>query len=71
MKKASLKLETLACPSCVVKIQKAVESVGGVEKKSVTVRFNASKVNFAYNEEETDIEKVKQAIEKIGYQLVV
>ena len=34
MKKATLQLETLTCPSCALKIENAVKSVNGVEKES-------------------------------------
>ena len=46
MKKATIQLETLACPSCVQKIENAVKSLSNVEKESVNVLFNASKVKF-------------------------
>ena len=35
MKKATLQLETLTCPSCAQKIENAVKSLNGVEKKAL------------------------------------
>lgn len=41
MKKATIQLETLTCPSCVQKIEQATKSQVGVEKESVKVLFNS------------------------------
>jgi len=71
MKKGILKLETLVCPTCILKIEKAVKSVVGVEKNSVIVKFNASKVHFDYDDTKTSIDEIKDVIEKIGYQVMV
>lgn len=37
MHKATIQLETLACPSCLQKIDNAVKSLKGVDKESVNV----------------------------------
>ncbi len=70
MKKAEIKLETLTCPSCLVKIDKAVKSVKGVDKKSVDVLFNSSKVKFDFNDETTNVDDVVKAINKVGYEVL-
>lgn len=70
MKNAEIKLETLTCPSCLAKVDKAVKSVKGVNKKSVDVLFNSSKVKFEFNEEITEVEEVVKAINKVGYQVL-
>ena len=44
MKKATLQLETLSCPSCMAKIEGAVKNIDGVEKDTIKVLFNASKL---------------------------
>ncbi|MDO5302202.1 MAG: heavy-metal-associated domain-containing protein [Tissierellia bacterium] len=67
MKKATIQLEDLACPSCGVKIEGAVKAVDGVDKDSAKVLFNASKVKLEFDEEKTDIKTIEQSIEKIGY----
>jgi copper chaperone len=44
MQKATIQLETLTCPSCMLKIEGAVKSIDGVDKDSLNVSFNTSKV---------------------------
>ncbi|NLJ41929.1 MAG: heavy-metal-associated domain-containing protein [Clostridiales bacterium] len=67
MKKATIQLDTLACPSCVQKIENAVKSMDGVEKDSVKVLFNASKVKFDFDEERLSVEDTEKAITALGY----
>ncbi|NLA14491.1 MAG: metal-binding protein, partial [Tissierellia bacterium] len=35
MQKATIQLETLTCPSCMLKIEGAVKSIDGVDKDSL------------------------------------
>ena len=49
MKKATIQLETLACPSCVQKIENTVRSFNGIEEESIKILFNASKVRFDFD----------------------
>lgn len=70
MQKAVIQLEALACPSCLNKIDKAVKSLDGVEKDSVNVMFNASKVKLNFNEEIITIEKIENAITSLGYEVI-
>ncbi|WP_462421492.1 heavy-metal-associated domain-containing protein [Salinicoccus sp. Marseille-QA3877] len=67
MQKATIQLETLSCPSCLQKIDNAVKGVDGVEKDSVKVMFNASKVKVNFDGEATTIENIENVIEKLGY----
>ncbi|NLN04736.1 MAG: metal-binding protein [Clostridiaceae bacterium] len=69
MKSATILLETLACPSCMQKIDKAVKSVDGVDKESVNVMFNASKGKLQFDPEKTTIDNITDAIGKIGYEV--
>ena len=69
MQKATIQLEALTCPSCMQKIDKAVKSVDGVNKESVNVMFNASKVKFEFDEEKISIEKIANAITSLGYEV--
>ncbi|MDD7463189.1 MAG: heavy-metal-associated domain-containing protein [Anaerococcus sp.] len=69
MKKATIQLEDLACPSCAVKIEGAVKNVDGVEDDSVKVLFNASKVKLNFDDKKTKIEDIENSIEKIGYEV--
>ncbi|MBG9984976.1 cation transporter [Aerococcaceae bacterium DSM 111022] len=69
MLKAIIKLETLACPSCLAKIEAAVKNVSGVDKDSVKVMFNASKVKVNFNDS-TNIEVIEKAIQTMGYSVI-
>ncbi|NLY53550.1 MAG: metal-binding protein [Firmicutes bacterium] len=69
MKKATLQLETLACPSCMQKIENAVKSLDGIDKDSVKVLFNSSKVKFDFDSEKLSVEAVERAINALGYEV--
>lgn len=69
MQKATIQLETLTCPSCVMKIENATKSLEGVDKDSVKVLFNSSKLKFDFDEEKVEIEDVENAIKKLGYEV--
>ncbi len=69
MKKATLQLETLTCPSCMQKIEAGIKSFEGVYVDSINVSFNSSKAKFNFDEEEVSIEDVESAIDKLGYEV--
>lgn len=69
MKKATIQLETLTCPSCLQKIDKAVKSLDGVDKESVNVMFNSSKVRLNFDEEKVTIDNIENAITALGYEV--
>ena len=50
MKKATIQLETLTCPSCMTKIEAALKGLNGVNKDSLNVSFNTSKAKVDYDE---------------------
>ncbi len=70
MQKATIQLETLICPSCVQKIEKATKSLSGVEKESVKVSFSSSKVKFDFDEEKISVKDVEMAIAALGYEII-
>ena len=67
MHKATIQLETLTCPSCMQKIDKAVISLEGVDKESVNVSFNTSKVKLNFDGEKVGIEEIEKTIIALGY----
>ena len=69
-KTASLQLETLTCPSCMLKIEGALKGVEGVEQDTVKVLFNSSKVKLEFDEEKSSIEEIEAAITKMGYDVL-
>lgn len=70
MNKATIQLEPLACPACLQKIDKAVKSLEGVDKESVNVLFNASKVKLSFDAEKLSIDQIEKAIAAIGYEVI-
>lgn len=70
MQKATIQLETLTCPSCMQKIENGVKSLDGVDKKSLKVLFNSSKVRVEYDDEKVSIKDIVNAIDKLGYEVL-
>lgn len=70
MNKATIQLETLTCPSCLQKIEGALKGLDGVDKDSVKVMFNASRVKVDFNDSEVKIEDIENSIEKLGYGVI-
>ncbi|HZJ56795.1 MAG TPA: heavy-metal-associated domain-containing protein [Clostridia bacterium] len=61
-------LETLTCPSCMVKIEGALKRTKGVEKSRVL--FNSSKAKVTFDENVVDSATIKEAIETLGYEVL-
>ena len=70
MQKATIQLETLACPSCMQKIENAVKGLNGISKESLKVLFNSSKVKVDFDSEELAIGDIEKAIEDLGYSVI-
>ncbi|MDD2579996.1 MAG: metal-binding protein [Clostridia bacterium] len=70
MYKATIQMETLICPSCVQKIEKATKSLDGVDKESVKVLFNSSKVKFDFDADILSLEDVEKAITALGFEII-
>lgn len=70
MHKATIQLETLTCPSCLQKIEGALKGLDGVDKDSVKVMFNASRVKVDFNDSEVKIEDIENSIQKLGYDVI-
>ena len=58
----------MTCPSCLTKIEKAVENVDGTDQ--IKVLFNAGKSKFVMDSNKTNTDDVKNAIEKMGYEVM-
>ena len=70
MQKATIQLETLTCPSCMQKIENGVKSLEGVNKESLKVLFNSSKVRVEFDDEKVSIEDIEIVIDKLGYEVL-
>lgn len=69
MQKATIQLETLTCPSCMTKIENAVKAIDGVEKETLNVSFNSSKVKLNFDDEKISIQDIENSITKLGYEV--
>ncbi|MGU9560396.1 heavy-metal-associated domain-containing protein, partial [Lactiplantibacillus pentosus] len=55
---------------CMQKIEAAVASVKGVDKPSIKVMFNASKLKVNFDEEKVTVKDIEKAIEDLGYPVI-
>ena len=69
MQKANIQLETLTCPSCLQKIEGALNGLAGIDKESLKVMFNASKVKVNFDGETLSIDDIEKAIQDLGYEV--
>ena len=67
MQKATLQLESLACPSCLQKIEAALKGLDGISKDSVNVSFNSSKAQVDFDSEKITLDAIIKSIEDLGY----
>ena len=70
MQKATLQLETLSCPSCLQQIENAMKGLNGIDKDSVKVLFNSSKVKVDFDSASLSIETIEKAIQDLGYPVI-
>ncbi|WP_010621210.1 heavy-metal-associated domain-containing protein [Paucilactobacillus suebicus] len=66
-KKAVLQLDTLTCPSCMTKIEKAVSGQPSVE--NVKVLFNAGKVKADFDDSTVSADQLATVVTKLGYEV--
>ncbi|MDD2430002.1 MAG: heavy-metal-associated domain-containing protein [Eubacteriales bacterium] len=67
MKKATIQLETLTCPSCLLKIENALKQLTGIDKASINVSFNTSKAKLQFDESQLSQEAIEKSITDLGY----
>ncbi|NLY76617.1 MAG: heavy-metal-associated domain-containing protein [Tissierellia bacterium] len=70
MKSATIQLETLTCPSCMLKVEGALKNLDGIDKDTIKVSFNTSKVKLDFDENTVSIEEIENAISKVGYEVI-
>lgn len=70
MKSATIQLETLTCPSCMLKIEGALKGVDGIDQDSVKVAFNSSRTKLDFDENKVSIEEIEGTIKKVGYEVL-
>ncbi|WIY52064.1 heavy-metal-associated domain-containing protein [Devosia sp. YIM 151766] len=64
--KTVLRSDELSCPSCVPKIEKALNALPGVEKAAV--RFNTGKIEVEHDPNQTNVEALVEAVRSTGYE---
>ena len=52
-----------------MKIENATKSLDGVDKESVKVMFNSSKVKLDFDHEKLSVEDIEKAITALGYEV--
>lgn len=65
MKEVNLKIEGMHCTGCSTRLEKVLNNIEGVETAKVSLE--GKKATIKYNEEETNIENIKEAIEDAGF----
>lgn len=68
MKKLIYQLETLTCPSCSGKIEKALSKTEGVE--SVEVLFNSSRLRLVIDPDLTSSQELKRILTRLGFRVI-
>lgn len=67
MKKVSIAVNGMTCPSCMTTVGSAVEKMKGIEEAKVL--FNAGKVKATFDESLISPEQISSAIEQLGYEV--
>lgn len=65
MKKAVFGLEPLSCPTCIKKIESALDKMDGVEE--VRVMFHSDKVRTQFDADVVNVDQIQEKIEQLGY----
>ena len=68
MTKKTYQMETIACPSCVAKIEGMLKKTTGVDKSEVL--FNSARVKVEFDENTITTEDIQNRIEKLGYKVL-
>lgn len=63
--KTVLRSDEFSCPSCVPKIEKALQAVPGVE--TAKVHFNTGRIAVERDPERASVEALLQAVQDTGY----
>lgn len=64
MKKITIRVEGMTCEHCVLSVNKAVKSVGGIIDVETSLKENTSMI---LAEDSVDIDSIKKSIERAGY----
>lgn len=70
MKKAIIKMDTLACTACSQKIEGAVKAMEGIDKESVNIIFDESILNLKFDDSKVSLEDINETIDILGYDVL-
>jgi P-type Cu+ transporter len=65
----SLPVEGMTCASCVLRVEKAIKKIEGVE--DVNVNLATEKVTFTFNNSEANLNTISNAVEDAGYKIIL
>jgi Cu+-exporting ATPase len=65
----SLQVEGMTCASCVLRVEKTLKKIEGVE--DVNVNLATEKVTFTFNNSEANLNKIANAVEDAGYKIIL
>lgn len=65
MTQITYQLETVSCPSCIMKIEGMLKKLKGVSEYEVL--FNSSRVKVSFDEEKITDASLRERLEKLGY----
>lgn len=68
MTKKIFQMETISCPSCIMKIEGALKRLDGIEK--LEVLFKSSRVKVSFDESKLTSDEIKKNIEMVGYKVI-
>ena len=65
----SLPVEGMTCASCVLRVEKTLKKIEGVE--NVNVNLATEKVTFTINNSKADLSQISNAVEDAGYKIIL
>lgn len=67
-KEATLQISGMTCAACATRIEKGLKKIEGVEEANVN--FALEKTQIIYNPDQTDVKKMKEKVQSLGYNVV-
>jgi copper chaperone len=65
MAEITFKINGMSCQHCVMNVKKAIDSVAGVKSSEVSI----GSARVVFDEPETSVDVISQAIQKSGYKI--
>jgi P-type Cu+ transporter len=65
----SLPVEGMTCASCVMRVEKTLKKLDGVQ--DVNVNLATEKVTFTFDKSHVDLDKISSAVEDAGYKIIL